>query len=59
LEHEIRREPVEVSAHGLIENLGRNLIHSGQVAIEHDLLTAYKIDLALNEFDRDYANRNG
>ncbi len=52
----IFREPVEVTAHCLVEDFSGNLIKLGQVRIEHDFVPANKVNLAFDEFDWDYLN---
>jgi hypothetical protein len=39
LEHEIRGEADRIALDRLVEHLGPDFIESGEVAVEHDLLT--------------------
>ena len=47
-EHEIFREPIQVSLYGLQENLGFDTIEIGQVTVQHDFVVTDKVDMSLN-----------
>ena len=53
LEHEIGREPSEVSHHLFIEPFSRDAVKRGEVCIEHHTLAAQDNDAAGNRLDRD------
>jgi hypothetical protein len=42
LEHEIRREPVEVAFHRFVQIAGSDAVKGCQVSIQHHLFRAYK-----------------
>jgi hypothetical protein len=49
LEHKILGEPDDIALDGLVKGFGRRMVDLRQVAIEHDLLAANKVDSTLNE----------
>jgi hypothetical protein len=51
---EVRREPVGVAFHLLFERHRPYSIEFGEIAVEHDLLAAYHIDVLFNRRDRDH-----
>ena len=52
-EHEIFREPLNIAAHRLIEDLGFDAVQQCQIGVQHDLLPAYNADPGGNPLDGD------
>lgn len=48
LKHEVGREPFYVSFHGLVQCARCNLVQLGQISVQHDALTPYFVNLALD-----------
>jgi hypothetical protein len=52
LKHEVAGEAVSIAADGSVEIFRENLVQIGQISIEHNLLPADEVDLALDKFRR-------
>ena len=50
LEHEVLGKSVKVAPHGLIQSCGSHAIEFGQVAVEHDSLSADQVDPPFDNF---------